>query len=720
LALGGESSNSPVGDARLPSGLTAHYEYHNDRNALLHSRRAGDTLIALTRAGSLLRFDAKALKPTGEWFGPVAATCLGLGEGDSVLAGFADGRVCRVAPETLATDQVARVAGEVRWVGWSPGGLVFVAEPTAMKEWTDGVRRPTKYSVVHDLASGKTYKLTRTSRDPDSGKEVAFDRQASAFLLDSKRRLWLGDDHGEWGGWCVRIDLVAGSVAEVEGIKDSPDDDTAGWDGVYGFAELPDGQVWAHGGTMHMGFTRGFVRRVDGPKAEPLYLYGNADARKGHEEDEKIPEPGRPFLPITHVLPDRDGKLLVFSYSQIYRVDPGLKEWSKVHTVEIRYRAGRPDAVGVYPSIVAIHRLGDRLVFATAVDGYVEIVGDKEIPHALPGQLGLDQARRIVGSAEGTLFLPWGADEPPWRLDPGGWEAVALAPPCEPGPDEPQFEGEKPSWGETRVMVGPGGMVYTASSVGWTPGTRTTARRVGGKWEVLGRETSSLNVAACFLTPDGTLWNAWYGKLFRLADGKWAEVAALPGADPGGPRVEPKGKNAFQIVDKSLDVGWGLQALGDAGPPWLLRDEDRSQLLRLTHGPGFKDPKLDAVKVVEGGALLKILDAIPWSKGELLLATDKGLRRFDIATDKVRHAELPAPGGPVTSLARDGLGRVWLGGEGLWLVDLDGGRLHDVGALPMIGRTAVVTMAADPAHRDGVIISLGPRGVVYVRVAPGP
>jgi len=729
--FGGEGSDSAVGDARLPSGWRAHYEYHFDRNAFLDSRRLGDDLLALARSGALLRFDAKTLKPLGEWFGPVAATCLGRGEGDAVLAGLADGRVCRVAPTTLALDEVARVAGGVRWVGWSPGGLVVVAEPTIVKEWNDGVRRPTKYSVVHDLATGKAHPLTQVGRDPDSGEETRLERRATAFLLDGRRRFWLGADRGEWGGWCVRIDLGAGSIAEVEAPAPRPGDGPPGWDGVYGFVERPDGQVWAHGGTMHMGFCRGFVHRVDGPRAERLYMYSVDDARKGHEDDEEIPEPERPCLPITHVLPDRDGTLTVLAYDRIYRVAPGLEDWSRVRTASVRHRAGRPDAVGSYPSIVAVHRLGDRLVFATAVDGYVEVAGDEDVVHALPGQIGVEGLRRIVGSAEGALFLPWDPGREPWRLGPGGWEVAALEPPADPEPDEPQGEGEGPSWDTTRVMVDPRGVIYTVSSSGW-PGPKTTARRVGGTWEVLGREDSLLNVAACFLTPDGSLWNAWYGTLHRFADGAWIEVADLPAVTPEEPRVEakeprtgPEPEGAFRAGDdeppRFLEVGWGLQALGDAGPPWLLLDDDKSQLLRLAHGPDFKAPKLDAVKLVEAGAPLKVLDAIPWSKGEVLLATDKGLRRFDVATDAIRDAGLPSPGGPVSSLARDGLGRVWLGGEGLWLVDGEGddGRLHDLGTLPMIGRTAVATMAADPADRDGVLVSLGPRGVVAVQVA-GP
>ena len=707
-----DGAHAPVGEAKLPSGLVAHYEYHFDRNALLASERAGDALIALTRSGNLLRFDAKSLKLTREWFGPVPATCLGRGEADAVLVGFEDGRVARVDPASLTLVEVARLAGGVRWVGWSPGGLVAVAEPTVLKEWNDGVRRPTRFSVVHNLASGKSLKITSTYRDPKSGKEAAYDRRASAFFLDGKRRLWLGADHGEWGGWCVRVDLDAGRVVEVAGIKDDPDQAGEGWDGVYGFAELPDGQVWAHGGTMHMGFTRGFLRRVDGPKVEPLYLYGNYQARKGHEDDEKIPEPKQPYLPITHILPGGNGKLLAFAYSNIYRVDPGLKAWSRNHALQIRYRPGRPDAVGTYPSLVTIHRIGDRLLCATSIDGYVSVADGKGVSHALPGQLGIDHAWRIAGSAEGTLFLPWDDREPTWRLGVRRWEVVDLAPPCELAPDDAFINSEKPSWAETHVLIGQDGTVRTASATNWGSGTRTTARRIRGKSEVLGREMSDLYVTDSFITPDSTLWNASFGDLKRFADGRWQSVAPLPG-------VGPLGEGGFRTGDTNFPVGRGLQAVGDAGPPWLLLDRDKTQLLRLDHGPGFKDPKLDAVKVVEAGAARKVHDAIVWSKGELLLATDKGLRRFDIASSEVRPSTLPDPGRAVTSLARDGLGRTCLAGEGLWLVDPDGKRLHDCGGLPMLGRTPVAALAADPGHRDGIIASLGTRGAVFVRVPPG-
>ena len=49
-----------------------------------------------------------------EWFGPVPATCLGRGENGAVLAGLADGRICRIYPATLATTELRRLTGKLQ------------------------------------------------------------------------------------------------------------------------------------------------------------------------------------------------------------------------------------------------------------------------------------------------------------------------------------------------------------------------------------------------------------------------------------------------------------------------------------------------------------------------------------------------------------------------------------------------------------------------------
>src|SRR5689334_18243962 len=110
-------SSSPAGTIPLAPGLTAHYVYHYDRNALAGALIAGDAIIAMTDSGNLLRFDRATLKLAKEWFGPTAATCLGRGGDGDLLVGFADGRIARVAPADLTVTDLAWVSGRVQWVG---------------------------------------------------------------------------------------------------------------------------------------------------------------------------------------------------------------------------------------------------------------------------------------------------------------------------------------------------------------------------------------------------------------------------------------------------------------------------------------------------------------------------------------------------------------------------------------------------------------------------
>ena len=265
-------------EARLTSGVVARCEYHFDRNSLRQSLRAGDSLIALTSSGNILRFALPAVRLTRERVGAEVVTCLGRGVDDEVLAGLSDGRVCRVDLVTLDLKEVARLASKPLWVGQyardGRSGILGVVE-ASKKVTEDGDTWEASYSVVHDLAAGKTF---------------VFEKQATTFLLDREGRIWLGGDKGEWGGWCGRLDLRTGTTLELKKTgKDIPDDVNQ-WPGVYGFVQLRDGQVWAFGGTSHMGFHHGFISRVDRDKRESL-----AKFEPPREQGQKPPTPIGPW-----------------------------------------------------------------------------------------------------------------------------------------------------------------------------------------------------------------------------------------------------------------------------------------------------------------------------------------------------------------------------------------------------------------------------------------
>jgi len=108
-------------------------------------------------------------------------------------------------------------------------------------------------------------------------------------------------------------------------------------------------------------------------------------------------------------------------------------------------------------------------------------------------------------------------------------------------------------------------------------------------------------------------------------------------------------------------------------------------------------------------------DAIRWSAGELLLATDAGLALYTPATGKLVPAPIAAPPRQATRLYLDRRNRLWLGGEGLWMMEARNGPLRSFEALPMIGRSTVQVIAAD-RDSDSVVVSLGERGIVRLRL----
>ena len=353
---------------------------------------------------------------------------------------------------------------------------------------------------------------------------------ATTFLLDRAGRLWLGADNGEWGGWVARIDLANG-----DGRRDQASARPRArryrnrWDGVYGFVERRDGQILAFGGTSHMGLNSGLITRVD--QAEPRQA---VRIRSGRTTKPRQPDPGRPRLPITHVV-EEDNGLLVLSYSDVFRVDSDFTSWKKAATLEIAYRWGRPDAVGSYPSVRAVirrARRGGSICSPPIGDGYVSLEGAKTTTHGIPGQLGASASvrsrtrRREPSSSRtttGSRAGGWARRAGRSRRLPARWSPtrraisrrretearrmVRDARAGEPGRDD--LHGER-----NRISA-------RYADDGTPDERKARTDRPGDVVAVLQRARS--------ITADGTLWNAFSARLKRFEKGQWETVARLSG-----------------------------------------------------------------------------------------------------------------------------------------------------------------------------------------------
>src|SRR5262249_41952009 len=92
-----------------------------NRNALADSVVARKVAVALTKAGTLLRFSLPEVSLTGEYSGGSPITCIGANE-RVVLAAAADGSVFRVDVAHMKLERSGHVDGTPVWIGPAPAG----------------------------------------------------------------------------------------------------------------------------------------------------------------------------------------------------------------------------------------------------------------------------------------------------------------------------------------------------------------------------------------------------------------------------------------------------------------------------------------------------------------------------------------------------------------------------------------------------------------------
>src|SRR5205823_917046 len=112
-----------------------------------------------------------------------------------------------------------------------------------------------------------------------------------SYHLDHNGRFWIGYDAGEWSGHVASIP-IRDKRPSVEGLYRGD----FRVEGVHGFLELDDGQIWAYGGTVHEGVYRGYIARIDRGRSEMLGEFPS------DKDDRQRRSPKKPRFPITHIV----------------------------------------------------------------------------------------------------------------------------------------------------------------------------------------------------------------------------------------------------------------------------------------------------------------------------------------------------------------------------------------------------------------------------------
>jgi hypothetical protein len=647
--------------------------------------------VALTSSGTLLSLDRQTFRLEAEHAGQ-RITHLARGARDRVLAIFVDRQVVEVDPRTLQQTPIGKLpAGEWRFPRWI-GEVSIAGEPKS---------RPVALldGEVVEIAGGRRYSLT----DPGgrcSGRCASRDhihltvmRHPSVAMADSRGRLWLGENDGEWGGWAGWLNLETGGLHSVKTEKGK---DFGG--SVIGFVELRDGRILVFGGSIHRTVASTYIGEVSDGKLRMVYHR----LQDSHMED--FAE--SPRHPVTQIHQDGEtGALYVFTAIGVFAANESFSAWRRVATLKLRDWQG-----GSGGEIRAVHPVRGGFILATRREGYVSLsLGGEQRVSPLPGDFAVSSPRWLVRSPdakipwEGRFEVPdpvriartsggtilWELDEwgERWRLVDSRWEPLRLDPPI-------GIRQRHDEWATSSLFVARDGTLYTVNGTRTHPGQLAIVRWRQGRPMVLAAEAdSSLDLSRTFMTPEATFWTRGpHGGLLRLgSDGTW---------ESAGSRVRSFPERASGV---SADR-----------PPWILLTP-KGELSRLSLLNG-KEAVLEPIEVKDhDGKPVRVTDAVAWPAARYLLATDAGLQTLDPSTGIVSPADLPAVEDRIRVLGRDGLGRLWLGGESVWVVDGEAKTIRTVDCQTRgIGRSAYA-MGADAGHDDTMLVSL-PGGMAMIRV----
>lgn len=360
----------------------------------------------------------------------------------------------------------------------------------------------------------------------------------------------------------------------------------------------------------------------------------------------------------------------------------------------------------------------------------MEVTSDFARRHLLEGQYPVLRPSEIVRLSKGMAF--YGDGGPTYYVD-RNWRPLPdpIMPPAE--LTGPMRSGEtERGWAATTTIPIEGEVSYVITKagpprryIGHMHGLRDvflTARWDGSVLTVLGREDLPIEPDDTFVTPDKQLWNVDDQGLWTFNGGRWRmvmRIAPEANAHRGSREIDSAGARASSTLHSA--IGEPLRFANTWRAPFhgLPRSSASWSLVRLDSNEAGGVPLIDEIPVKVDGRRALLRDLTTWgnTKDSLLLATNRGLCSFNI---KFGNCDVKRPEGldaEVKLFMRDGTKRLWLGGQGLWVLrdEKQADPVHP--SIPMLSDTDVVALAETPDGR--LVIGTADRGVVFLSIPQG-
>lgn len=230
---------------------------------------------------------------------------------------------------------------------------------------------------IFDLQQGKVFFPDSTIYFNDQIRNKRSWFETPTYLMDKRDRIWIGFDHGEWGG-----DVFAFDTQKLIFIRLMINDVQMTLNPVSSFCE--DSQnVYMSGGISHMMLTHGSIIKFNDQIGSNILLsrdrktpekvtFDGPDGRK-KSETWTTWKGGHQIGPVAYN--PTDSCLYFYSQHGIFKGSlssdlSDIEQWHNILKPSLQWSGGRPNAAGPAMNVLKMHFAPDgRLFFLTEHDG---------------------------------------------------------------------------------------------------------------------------------------------------------------------------------------------------------------------------------------------------------------------------------------------------------------------------------------------------------------